>query len=243
MLVRGAQLSRDCESGEPGVRCRMSDGACSQQRQRAWVGQIVRLWDVICLLSQPCWLDTTLVVVCSSGKWGDELEARLLLVPVLRRAAPFILVTSLIRGLRLFPRPRGRPQRRQYFTGPWGAPGGGLGSAWHAHGLWVQRKRWWSTVPSGTRTTTALIATPWRAMAVLGPTAPCWYTGRKVSWQWAQPAAPGSRGGRGHCLPSPLTLQTALPAPSGGSSLCSSSSCCSWRCCCCCAGNTVPAAR
>lgn len=37
--------------------------------------------------------------------------------------------------------------------------------------------------------------------------------------------------------------QTALPAPSGGSSPCSSSSCCSWRCCCCSAGSTVPAAR
>lgn len=31
--------------------------------------------------------------------------------------------------------------------------------------------------------TTAPTATPWRATAALGPTAPCWYTGRKVSRQ------------------------------------------------------------
>lgn len=92
-------------------------------------------------------------------------------------------MTSVVRGFTLFPRPHGRPQRRQYFPRPWGAPSGGLGSGCHVNRLWVQRKRWWSTVPSGTRMTTAPTATPWRATAAPGPTAPCWYTGRKVSWQ------------------------------------------------------------
>lgn len=96
-----------------------------------------------------------------------------------------------------------------------------LGSGYHANGLWVQRKRWWSTAPSGTRMTTALTATWWRVTAALGPTARSWSTRRKVSWQMgAQPVAPGSLDGHAHCLilispcrlPSRLLLVAHPPA-------------------------------
>lgn len=107
-----------------------------------------------------------------------NFQTRLLVVPALDRAVPFILVTSLVWGLMPFPKPRSRP-----WWSPWGAASGGLGSGYRANSLWVQRKRWWSTAPSGTRMTTALTATPWRATAAPGPTARSWSTGRKVSWQ------------------------------------------------------------
>lgn len=41
-----------------------------------------------------------------------NFQTRLLVVAALGRAVPFILVTSLVRGLAPFPRPRGRPRRR-----------------------------------------------------------------------------------------------------------------------------------
>lgn len=57
---------------------------------------------------------------------------------------------------------------------------GGVGCP--ADRLWVQRRRWWSTAPSGTRMTTVHTATPWRVMAPPGPTAPSWCRGGRVSW-------------------------------------------------------------
>lgn len=47
--------------------------------------------------------------------------------------------------------------------------------------LCLQRRRWWSTAPSGTRTTTVPTVTPWRGTAPPGPTAPSWCRGGRVS--------------------------------------------------------------
>lgn len=73
-------------------------------------------------------------------------------------------------------------------TRPRGGPGG-LGCP--ADRLRVQRRRWWSTAPSGTRTTTVPTVTPSRVMAPPGPTAPSWCRGGRVSWQagWGRWAA------------------------------------------------------
>lgn len=131
------------------------------------------------------------------GRWG-------------RRSADFDApgqgrAPSLCRGLKSFP----REMPPSLGAGPGG--GGPWGQGAPADCLWVQRRRWWSTAPSGTRRTTVTTATPWRVTARPGPTAPSWCTGRRVSWR---PAA----GGGGPVRPSPgmsTTFLLLLDCPPG----------------------------